>query len=53
MLFVKVNLANNAIICRAKETSILLYMPYQFLTTLTWYRTHPSSMNFFIREKMY
>jgi hypothetical protein len=35
MLFVKVNLANNDINCRAKKTPILLYMPYQNLTMLT------------------
>jgi len=53
MLFVKVNLINTDIICKAKETPIFLYIPYQFLTTLTWYKTHPSSMKFMIKEKMY
>jgi hypothetical protein len=53
MLFVKVNLANNDIICKAKETRVLLCMTYQFLITLTWYKIHPSSMKFMIREKMY
>jgi hypothetical protein len=53
MLFVKVNLTNSDIICRTKETPILLYMPYQIFTRLTWYMTHPSSMAFMIKEKMY